>query len=68
MVILIVVVAAHCPAFGVNVYKTVPATAVLITAGTQVPVIAGRFVEAAGNTGATEFWHNGPIATNVGTI
>ena len=53
-VILIVVVVAHCPAVGVNVYTIVPAATVLIGAF-QVPVIAGRLVDASGNMGATEF-------------
>jgi hypothetical protein len=51
---LIVVVVAHWPAVGVKVYTVVPATAVLITAGAHVPVIAGRLVELAGNAGAAE--------------
>ena len=38
-VIFIVVEAAHCPALGVKVYVVVPAVAVEITAGVQVPVI-----------------------------
>jgi hypothetical protein len=41
---------------------------VLITAGLHVPVIAGIFVELAGNAGAAEFRHSGPICANVGTI
>ena len=45
-----------------------PGTAVLITAGFQVPVIGGMFVEAEGNTGAMLFWQSGPIAANVGVI
>ena len=46
----------------------VPTVAVLIVAGDHVPVIAGEFVELAGNTGAILFWHSGPIAVNVGVI
>jgi hypothetical protein len=38
-----------------------PAVVVLMEAGLQVPVIAGIFEELAGNDGATEFWHRGPI-------
>ena len=53
-VMLIVVVVAHWPAVGVNVYTVVPTTAVLITAGAHVPVIAGILVELAGNAGAAE--------------
>jgi len=44
-----VVVVAHWPASGVNVY--VPLAVLLTTAGVQVPVIP--FVEVNGNTGAT---------------
>ena len=50
-VMLKVVVVAHCPAVGVKVDNVVPATEVL-TAGAQVPVIAGRLVEDKGKTGA----------------
>ena len=46
----------------------VPTTAVLIVAGLYVPVMAGVFVELAGNNGATLFRHSGPIASNVGVI
>jgi hypothetical protein len=53
IVMLIVVVDAHWPAVGVKVYTVVPTAAVLITAGAQVPVIVGKLVDAAGNTGAT---------------
>jgi hypothetical protein len=66
--ISIVAGAAHWPASGVKVYVTIPATAVLIVAGLQVPVIAGRFVELNGNDGAVEFRHNGPICVRVGVI
>ena len=59
---------AHCPAFGVNVYATVPTTAVFITAGDQTPAIAGRLVEDGGNEGATPPWQILGIAANVGTI
>jgi hypothetical protein len=41
---------------------------VLITAGLHVPVIAGIFVELAGNDGAAEFRQSGPICANVGVI
>jgi hypothetical protein len=66
MVISIVVVEAHCPAFGVKVYVVVPVLAVLIVAGFQVPVIP--LLEVAANVGAIAFWHNGPICVNVGMI
>lgn len=39
MVTLIVAVVAHCPTVGVNVYTVVPAVAVLIVAGLQLPLI-----------------------------
>jgi hypothetical protein len=39
---------------------------VLIVAGFQVPLIP--LVDVAGNAGAVAFWHNGPIAVNVGVI
>jgi hypothetical protein len=41
---------------------------VLIAAGLHVPVIAGIFVELAGNDGAAEFRQSGPICANVGVI
>lgn len=59
---------AHCPALGVKVYKVVPAAAVLTTAGAQVPVIAGKLVELAGNTGANAPWQIFGTAVNVGVI
>jgi hypothetical protein len=46
----------------------VPIVAVLMVAGFHVPVIAGIFIELAGSAGAVEFWHNGPIAVNVGVM
>lgn len=63
--ILIVVVLAQ-PEEGVKVYVLVPAVAVLIVAGLQVPVIP--LVELAGNAGAVLFWQSGPIAVNAGTV
>jgi hypothetical protein len=51
----------------VNVYVVVPAVAVL-TAGDQVPVIAGMFVELVGNTGAAAPRQTGATALNVGVI
>ena len=44
----------------------VPTVAVLMVAGFQVPVIP--LVEVAGKTGATLFWHSGPIALKIGAI
>jgi hypothetical protein len=61
-----VVVMAHCPAFGVNVYILVPEDVVLIVAGFQVPVIP--FAEVPGRDGAVEFWHSGPTGLNVGVV
>ena len=43
-----------------------PEIAVLIVAGLQVPVIAGVLAELTGSEGAVLFWHNGPIAANIG--
>jgi hypothetical protein len=39
-----------------------------MVAGLHVPVIAGIFVELAGNDGAAELRHRGPICANVGII
>ena len=66
MEIFKVVVVPHCPGSGVNVYVFVPTVAVLITAGFHVPVMP--FVELNSNAGGVEFWHSGPIVTNVGVI
>ena len=44
----------------------VPVTAVLITAGLQVPVIP--LFETFGNAGGAEFWQSGPTCVNVGRI
>ncbi len=46
----------------------VPATRVLIVAGLQVPVMAGVLVELVGKAGAALLRHNGPIASNSGTV
>ena len=46
----------------------VPATAVLMVAGVQFPVIAGVLVELAGRAGGVLFWQSGPIWVNVGVI
>ena len=43
-----------------------PNADVLIAAGVQVPVIP--LLDINGNTGATEFKHNGPMAVNTGVI
>ena len=65
-VILNVVVVAHCPPAGVNVYVVVPGVVVLIVAGFHVPLIP--LLDVVGNVGAVLFWHSGPIAVNVGVI
>jgi hypothetical protein len=39
---------------------------VLIVAGLHVPVIP--LFDVVGKAGAALFWHNGPIAVNVGVI
>ena len=58
-----VVVTAHCPADGVNVYIVV---VVLLIAGLHVPVIPGLFVEVVGNAGMDAPAQYGPTALNVG--
>ena len=40
----------------------------LIKAGFQVPVIAGKLLELNGNVGGVEPKHNGPMAAKVGVI
>ena len=62
-VIVLVIVVAHCPAVGVNVYVVV---AVLFNAGDQVPVIP--FVEVVGNAAKVAPVQIGFITANVGTI
>jgi len=59
--IVIVVLVAHNPAVGVNVYVVV---VVLLIAGDQVPVIP--FVEAVGKAGITSPEQYGPTAAKVG--
>ena len=61
IVIVKVVVNAHCPAVGVNVYVVV---AVLLIAGDQVPVIP--LVEVVGNAEIVAPEQYGPTAANVG--
>src|SRR5678816_3509037 len=55
---------AHWPASGVKVYVVVPAAAVVMVAGFQVPVIL--LLDTAGNAGAAAPTQSGPIAVNVG--
>ena len=58
-----VVVVAHCPAVGVNVYVVV---AVLFNAGAQVPVMP--LVDVVGNGDSTAPEQMGATAVNVGVI
>ena len=44
----------------------VPAAAVLIIAGVQVPVIP--LVDVDDKTGTVLFWHSGPIAVKAGVM
>ena len=60
----IVTGAPHWLDDGVKVYVVVPATAVLMVAGLHVPVTP--FVDVVGKVGAVLFWHNDPMALNVG--
>ena len=62
-VIVKVVVVAHCPAVGVNVYVVV---AVLFSAGAQVPVIP--LVDVVGNGANTAPEQMGATALNVGVM
>jgi hypothetical protein len=61
-VTVIVVIVAHCPAFGINVYVVV---VVVLIAGFQIPVIP--FVDVEGKL--KEFPEQiGPTCVNVGTV
>jgi len=62
--IVIVVMEAHCPASGVNVY--VPLVILLTEAGFHVPVIL--LVDIFGKIGGAAFSQMGARALNVGTI
>jgi len=66
IVMVSVVVVAHCPAAGVKVYVVVPAVAVLTLAGLHVPVMP--LVDVACKVAAELFWQRGPIALKVGVI
>lgn len=61
---VMVAVAAHCPAVGVNVYVVV--VLLLIVAGLQVPVIPLLDVVGRGATVAP--WHIGPTCVNDGVV
>jgi hypothetical protein len=67
VVILRVVLVAHCPEVGVKVYVAVPTTAELTT-GDQVPVIGVLLVELLGKTGTVEFKHISETGANVGIV
>ncbi len=56
----------HCPASGVNVYVVMPAVAVLIAVGFQLPVMP--LVEVVDSNGAVLFWHKGTIGANEGVM
>ena len=60
----IVTIEAHCPAFGVNVYVIIPAVAVLIEEGLQVPVIP--FSDVVGSVPGTSPTQYGPHWVKVG--
>jgi len=63
IVIVSVVVTAHCPAEGVNVYVVV---AVLLISGLQVPFIP--FVDVVGRAGIEAPAQYGPAELNEGTV
>ena len=63
IVMVIVVVVAHCPAVGVNVYVVV---AVLFIAGLHVPVTP--LVDVVGNAAIVAPEQYAPTALNVGTV
>ncbi|MNY17254.1 hypothetical protein D3C86_1505600 [compost metagenome] len=62
--IVIVAVAAHCPAVGVKVYVVV--VLLLIVAGLHVPVTP--LLEVVGNGATVAPWHIGPTCVNEGTV
>ncbi len=57
-------VVAQTPGVGIKLW--VPLAVLLIVEGVHTPVIAGVFVEPAGNAGATVPLQNAGIAANVG--
>jgi hypothetical protein len=61
-----VVLVAHRPEVGVNVYVVVPAVEVLTVEGLHVPVIP--FVEVEGNKPGVAPAQYGPSAVNIGVI
>jgi len=63
---VVVLVVAHCPASGTNVYAVDPTNDVLIVAGLQVPVIL--LFDTTGNIGGVAFKHNAPMTVKTGVI
>jgi hypothetical protein len=63
-VTVIVVITAHWPALGVNVYTDGPITVVFMLAGNQVPMMP--FKEFNGSTSGVSFRQYGPNCVNVG--
>ena len=57
---------AHCPVSGVKVQASIPGMEVLMTGGSQYPVMP--LFEVVGSIGGCEFWHNGPMGSNSGNI
>ena len=57
---------AHCPVSGVKIYGAVPAVAVLITAGNQLPVRS--LAETSGRAGGVLLMQSGPTTANNGRI
>jgi hypothetical protein len=55
MVMIMVVVVAHCPAAGVKVYVCIPTVDVLIVDGDHVPVIGGVLLELVGKVPGVAF-------------
>ena len=65
---VIVVVVAHCPAPGVNVYTVEPTRDVFIAEGDQVPVIGGVLFELVGNGSGVALRQYGPSGEKTGMV
>ena len=63
---VIVMVEAHCPSSGVNVYCRLPVDEVLMADGSQVPRMP--LLDISGRSGGVLPWHSGPIWSNVGVM
>ena len=63
---VIVMVEAHCPSSGVNVYCLLPVDIVFMVDGSQIPRMP--FDDVCGRTGGVLPWHSGPIWSNVGVM